>query len=360
MRSGTLACSLMTLAACFATEVRGELQTITSDATIDELSSIDGVYDGCTARSGAWSVAIAEGAVLSAPPLSVVAHDTTCRLVMTAIVAGTTLSIDPPLALTTELHSSASRAGTEVLVNARLDSTAFADDFLLTVVVSDDPALAESSVPSRYSYRTEVVRDHPLSYWRLGETSGTTAGDEMALSHGTYQSVTLDSAGALLLDADRAVDLATTSSRISVPHVAAYDLVSRVTIEAWIRPDTVTGTRGILDNGGNYFLYIEDGELVFGIRTLILTSAIRTSVTAGAWHHVVGTYDGTKLVLYRNGVAVQSASVTGAILLALTPLAVGAMTGSGTSFDGTLDEVALYDSALSATRIATHHARGTE
>ena len=79
-----------------------------------------------------------------------------------------------------------------------------------------------------------------------------------------------------------------------------------------------------------------------------------------AWVHLVGTYDGANWKLYRNGKLVASqASPTGALPVDLGDWAVGS-TGEGwmDNFNGAIDEVAIYNTALSASKVATHYVTG--
>jgi hypothetical protein len=137
--------------------------------------------------------------------------------------------------------------------------------------------------------------------------------------------------------------------------VPALALTSQVTIEAWINPDTLVGTRWIVNKGTWYYLYVNYGTTYFGIHSgssyLFVTS---TSVTAGAWQHLVGTYDGANLVLYRNGVAIAQVPTTGAITSTAAPVLIGQ------AFDGRLDEVAIYGTALTSAQALAHYQRGNE
>lgn len=212
-------------------------------------------------------------------------------------------------------------------------------------------------------YRAQVMSDGPVAYWRLGETSGTAAIDETATVNGTYAGgYTRGVAGALAADTDRAVDLNGISGRISVPNVAALNLTSQVSIEAWVNPDSVTGTRWIVNKNTFYYLYIDNNTTYFGIRTptaAYLFISKTGLVTLGGWQHLVGTYDGTKMVLYRNGVIAVEASVTGAIGTTTTGVTIGAVDGTGSFFDGSIDEVAIYNRSLTAAQAQAHYQRGT-
>lgn len=212
-------------------------------------------------------------------------------------------------------------------------------------------------------YRGTVLADAPVSYWRLGEASGTTAADERGTNPGTYAGgYSLGQAGALASDTNTAADFNGTSGRVSVPHSSSLNLTTRVSIEAWVKPDTVTGTRWILNKlpGNSYYLYILDNKLVFGIRTpaggFPFIEAIGL-VTTGAWQHVVGTFDGSTATLYHNGVkAVEVGGCVCTIATSNSDLVIGAVNATN-FFDGGLDEVALYDDALTSTQVQTHYSR---
>jgi hypothetical protein len=210
-------------------------------------------------------------------------------------------------------------------------------------------------------YRARVMADAPIAYWRLGETSGTTAVDEKTTVNGTYAGgYSLGIAGPLVNDTNKAVDLNGTSGRVDVPDVPALRLSSKVSIEAWVKPDTLTGSRWIVNRGTLYYLYIDAGSTYFGVRAPGGTYpyAITTTVTAGPWQHLVGTYDGANVILYRNGVNVAQTAAAGTIDAAAHALTLGSFSSAANFFDGSIDEVAIYGSALSAAVVLEHYRRG--
>src|SRR5262249_20602336 len=85
------------------------------------------------------------------------------------------------------------------------------------------------------AYQTEVLADTPLAYWRLGDTSGTTATDASGNGrHGTYQnSPTLNQTGALVGDANGSVLLNGSTQYVSVADVAAFGTAA-VSAEGWV------------------------------------------------------------------------------------------------------------------------------
>jgi len=73
------------------------------------------------------------------------------------------------------------------------------------------------------------------------------------------------------------------------------------------------------------------------------------------WHHYVGTYDGTNIRLYVDGVLRDTESGSGTIAANALNTFIGRdSNSSGRLFDGLIDEVALYDQALSGAQILAH------
>ena len=68
---------------------------------------------------------------------------------------------------------------------------------------------------------------------------------------------------------------------------------------------------------------------------------------------MAATYDGTTLRLYVNGVQAASTAVSGSIIVSSGALRIGGNLVWGEYFNGTIDEVRIYNGALSAAQIQT-------
>ena len=85
--------------------------------------------------------------------------------------------------------------------------------------------------------------------------------------------------------------------------------------------------------------------------TLISGSGV---ITAGEWHHVSATYDGQRMRLYRDGEQVGSVAKTGSIdTNPNVPMAIANQPQGNRAFDGLIDEVRLYNRALTDAEIQT-------
>ena len=77
------------------------------------------------------------------------------------------------------------------------------------------------------------------------------------------------------------------------------------------------------------------------------------TLPTNTWTHLAATFDGTTLRLYVNGAQVSSVAKTGSIVTSTNPLQIGGDNIYGQYFAGLIDDVRVYNSALSQSEIAT-------
>ena len=130
------------------------------------------------------------------------------------------------------------------------------------------------------------------------------------------------------------------------------------TIEAWIRPNSM-GNYGIV-GWGNYGTTNQMNAL--SLRTNGLVNSwwgndltYTNTGLAGSWHHVAVTCNGsTWRIIYLDGVLVRSNTFTGTHAVPLpTSVSIG-RTGTSNYFDGTIDEVRLWNQALPLSQIQSN------
>jgi len=127
-----------------------------------------------------------------------------------------------------------------------------------------------------------------------------------------------------------------------------------MTLEAWVKPTRLTGIwRDVIYKGkDNYYLEAESTSARPATKGTLSGPLYGTAaLTTNSWTHIAGTYDGATLRLYVNGVQVNSQAQTGPIAVSTSPLQIGGDTFYGQYFQGTLDEIRVYNRALSTAEI---------
>ncbi len=267
----------------------------------------------------------------------------------------------------------------------------------LTLVVGLGPALASFSgfafnsnnkfqTAAGDPYSAEVLADSPHLYYRLGESGGTTASDSSTHNRaGTISSAGWSYGAASALVSDSAntamTSLGSNNALISTP--ASVTNPKSLSLELWLRTSSTSGGRllgfGLNQSASNSQqdrqLYMaSNGTLVFGVYNVASASvkAVQTSATYNdnQWHHVVAVLEpgnGTRgMRIMVDGVqAVAGAyfdpeDFTGYWRVGWDAVPANwPSTPGSTTFNGRLDEVAVFSSSLSDTRVQAHYSAGT-
>lgn len=156
---------------------------------------------------------------------------------------------------------------------------------------------------------------------------------------------------------------------IRVPDTAALNPSNQITIDAWVyplsfpnsapsivrrnNPDSLTGVQ--------YLLAVGDGSTTgvahfnCGIPDCNPTGG---SIPLNQWSHVAGTYDGNTAKVYVNGVLVDSMAVTGLIPPPGDDFYIGSQGNPGRDFHGMIDELEVFDRALTEQEIRSIYMAG--
>jgi hypothetical protein len=150
-----------------------------------------------------------------------------------------------------------------------------------------------------------------------------------------------------------------TSGYVSVPNSASINISGPITIEAWIKLNASTGDYrdivcreawGQAGTGGGYeFAITNSGKVrldLYQSHNQYTTAIGVTTVTANAWHHVAGVFDGSQIRVYLDGVLDGSVSTTNGPASGTSVLNIGKSTYTTYYFAGLIDEVRLSAAAL--------------
>ena len=192
--------------------------------------------------------------------------------------------------------------------------------------------------------------------WAFDETSGTTAADQSGKGNvGTLANATRVTTGKF----NNALSFNGTNAWVLVPDSATLDLTTGMTLEAWVRPAVAGGWRTALakDQPGNlaYGVYTNTngtfpgGEISVGGTQRSLNGT--STLPVGTWSHLAVTYDGATLRIFVNGTQSAQLAVAGSIATSSSALHIGGNGVWGEWFNGSIDEVRVYNRALSAAEL---------
>jgi len=188
------------------------------------------------------------------------------------------------------------------------------------------------------------------AHWKLDETTGTTAGDSAGSNSGSVQGSAQWAptsgrvGGALSFDG--------TDDYVSLSSISALQ-GRTASITAWVKPYALSGFRPLLtqydDSSGNhgYYLCLDSGAPAFYLNDAGGSSG---SVNADEWCHVAGTQDGVTLRVYVDGAFGDD--FDGLNQSGINHAAYIGCSGTGNYFNGLIDDVRVYNYALSDNEIA--------
>ena len=212
-----------------------------------------------------------------------------------------------------------------------------------------------------------------ISYWKLDETSGSTYADYVGTNNATSSNLPTSTTGRV----NGAQLFNGTSNSITAPRIAAYDFAvnTSFTFEAWVKHPTgsISNEEIIMErkpSSGALAINLKFDSspyAKFSVRNNNYAEIFwvqgTTSLLDNNWHHVVGVRDAStnQLKIYVNGVLenTTSASYTSGFTSVNEGISIGRRSSTNNKFfNGSIDEVAVYNSALDAATILQHYNNG--
>jgi PKD repeat protein len=240
-----------------------------------------------------------------------------------------------------------------------------------SVTVTAAPAVGTAT-----SYTAAVKADGATNQWRLGDTSGSTTADAIGGRPLTVGSgVTRGTPGALAGDTDTAATL-NGSASATLATSGTTTAPNTFTEEAWFQTTSKTGGRimGFASaKSGTSTTYDRQvyldaaGHVAFTVnvpgnrnRTTQKTVISTATFNDGKWHSVAASMSSSGMRLYVDGtlVGAQTGATSGQSYQGYFRVGSDKAIAGASTFTGTIDEVALYPTALSAEQVASHHTLG--
>jgi Concanavalin A-like lectin/glucanases superfamily/Bacterial Ig domain/Domain of unknown function (DUF5666) len=195
-----------------------------------------------------------------------------------------------------------------------------------------------------------------VAAYSFNEGTGTVAHDVSGNNNnGSISNATWNTSGRY----GSALNFNGTSSLVTIPESPSLDLKTALTLEAWIKPtSTASGFQAVIfkemPTDTAYYLYRSGysaaplGGVYIGAEDTVTGT---TGETLNSWTHLAVVYNGTAEQLYVNGALAASRSQTGTVQTSTGVLHIGGDTLWGEHFLGAIDEVRVYNVALTAAQI---------
>jgi len=249
------------------------------------------------------------------------------------------------------------------------DSTVFS-----VVITAIDESGNESSGSSAITVTT-IARPPsppPFAHWRFDETAGLQAADSSTRQNngsliGGMDASQWDNVNNLLGDA--ALNFDGGAERVDLDKMDAPS--NAISMIAWIRPNDIASNSGegriisktsgrnasqhlwMLSTDENGSAIVPRVRLNTNGTTKTLLGRTDSPVANNVWSQIIATYDGSIIRLYHNSVQVGSAAASGLIGVdPAVPVAIGNQPDGDRGFIGLIDDVCLFDYALTAQDVA--------
>lgn len=231
-------------------------------------------------------------------------------------------------------------------------------------------ALTASEISTLYSIApgcSEITTDNLVAQWKLDETTGTTAIDSVGSNDGAYYGFDATSTVAGIDGTAQNLDGA--NDRIQISDSADFTFTGDFSLSAWIKhsgaaeANTGDGWRVIAQqeaSANHFMIRVNDSSggtngtvgvsfysgSVYGVNST-------TNVKDGQWHHIVGVRQGSDLHVYIDGVLDNTTNSvsTGTVDVGGT-LKIGSYQVSNELFSGAIDDVRVYQKALTGDEIS--------
>jgi hypothetical protein len=246
-----------------------------------------------------------------------------------------------------------------IMANARtVESIAFSDYLLAANICNTD-------------YLDTSITTGLQGFWRFDDNTGTSAVD----SSGNSRTATLSGAAWSEGLRNACVSFDGINDYVSVPHNAAFAPASALTVSAWAYNESWSTAAGsiVSKHEGNGGWRLDCAVTLSSKLSFTIYRGGNISVTyllsklRSGWNHFVGHYDGQYLSLYVNNILVDQYNFGSSGNIAYVnnnSVIIGADAGttttpSGNYFSGKIDEVKIYNAALSRENIEFTHNIGS-
>jgi hypothetical protein len=234
-----------------------------------------------------------------------------------------------------------------------------AESVLLTTSTSGFAYVNVFSDGGKWNVRSQSIENtysgtgNLVGWWRLDETAGVTAYDGSGQGHdATWTGGVTFSSNTTNGKYNQGVEM--TDSGYYMNYTSSSLPAEEISLSVWVKFNDISGTSNLFWHnwvglGGWTMFEWSDNKIYFGVASAGPTQNNIESdsvITTGVWYNIVSTYDGATARLYINGVQQSNTVSPGSI-----SLETSGTVRLGSNVKGILDEMRIYDRALSASEI---------
>lgn len=214
-------------------------------------------------------------------------------------------------------------------------------------------------------YSDLITAASPVAWYRLNSASGTdSSGNSRTLTW--TNSPSSAASDALANDSDGAADFDGSNDYGTIADADVFSPYtnSNFTVEFWANPDS-NHVGGIIQKGGEWGLGWDSNQFYCYIQkadyNMVKFASESGTSSYGTWYHIAMVWNGTTVTLYKNGVDVTNLITDNAVTgmgNTSSSIYVGHNSSLTQKYDGKMDEIAVYNTALSSTEILKHYEVG--
>lgn len=259
------------------------------------------------------------------------------------------LYVDGVLTAKGELTDDPTVESANVLIGASADDEYWhgtLDDVRIYPHALDETAVTELAIRTARG---------PIAHWMLNETTGVTAVD--TAGHHDAELINGPSWASAKIDGGLRYD--GSNDHVTVPHHSYLSLDDAFTITAWVNNESpsISGSYRIISkessgSNDNYWLSLQGGRLFLGIGGGFFGPV--GNFDPNKWYHLAATFDDANdnVRIYIDGSEVLNQTTSVKLTANAEPLMIGANWQSTKYWHGLLDDIRIYDTALTDAAIA--------
>jgi len=233
------------------------------------------------------------------------------------------------------------------------------------IMISTSSSIDKANIAKSKVFEESIANDlavNMISRWKLdGDFT-----DSWGVSNGTSIGVTFSNESQCISGQCGSFNAA---SGIDCGSNADLNITGDMSISSWIKTNSTAQQtivyRGIdgltqvwfVDVFTNKFRFGFANEHSFGVEDIVYGNI---QVNNDKWHYLVATFNGNKMVTYVDSIIDDGKNKTTLPSSTLTKTFIGANKGTSNYFNGQIDDVRIYDAALSSSQIKQNYIAGLD